>query len=500
MIAPELTRGLVHRQARTDFEFFLRLGFASLNDNKQLQPAWYLSAMAHVLERAHQGECRRLIITVPPRHLKSTMVSVLYTAWLLGQAPGARIIVVSYGQELADVLARDFRKVIASAWYASVFPETAGSIVKDTTTETTTKAGGYRYAAALGGVLTGRGADYLICDDLMKAIDAASPQSRDRVKRFFDETLLSRLDDKATGRVIMVQQRLHEDDIVAHALEKEGYNHLCLPAVAMEDQVFQLTRGRIHHRRIGDALNEGRESLAVLESLAKEIGPGVYQAQYQQNPEAPGGGFVRYQDIQFYDEAPQRHLCSRVLQSWDTAISDTPTSAYTAGTTWGFYQGTWLLLDASRIREDYSGVLGCIRSWAHKWKAETILIENAAMGSSLCGDLRRLRMAGSLAAQTYAVRPRDSKEVRLMSAAERLYTGVAKLPRSAPFAADLRKELQSFPNGKYDDLCDSLSQAINYINLRGQGLTDPPGTRPAGRTRPPGADLGRSSSLRGRLS
>lgn len=479
------------RLARDDFEAFLQVGFAYLN-NTVLQPGWHLSAMAYVLERAYSGEARRLVVTVPPRHLKSTMFSVLFPAWLLGRDPGQRIIVASYSQELADSLTRSFRTIVTSRWYAVVFPGAAAALNRDTTAETATSCGGYRYATAIGGTLTGRGADYLICDDLMKAQDAVSAQSRDKVKRFFDETLLTRLDDKRVGRVIAVQQRLHEDDIVAHLLEKEGYEHLCLPAIAVADGTFALTGGRIHQRRIGDPLDPGRESLEVLERLRKEIGPHVFEAQYQQNPSAPNGVFVRWADISFHDETPSRHLCSRVIQSWDTAISDSPNSAWSVGTCWGLYRGQWRLLDVVRIRDDYSGVLGRVKAWQMQWQAETLLVENAAMGDALVGDLTRAKRDGRLHfRRIFAISPCDSKEVRLMAAVERLYSGLASLPREAPFMDELRREMMAFPNGRYDDQCDSLSQALNYIAANEKLLARKPGERPPGRKRSSGRASGR---------
>lgn len=478
-------RDLIHWAARDDFEVFLRLGFSHLNAGKTLGDDWYLSAMAHQLERSYRGECPRLIMTLPPRYLKSTIVSVLLPAWAVGRDPSLRIIVASYGQELADALSREFRRVVSSQWYREVFPNQAARVSRDTNTETTMVGGGYRYAATVGGTLTGRGADYLICDDLTKAIDTASPQSRDKLKRFFDETLLSRLDSKATGRVLVVQQRLHEDDIVAHALEKEGYFHLKLPAIAVEDSTFNLTRGRRHYRKIGDALNPEREPRAILDRIRAELGAGVFEAQYQQDPTAPDAGVIRYQDFQFYDFDFSTVQWDRVLQSWDTAVTEGPSSDFTAGTTWGLHQGAWHLIDAIRFRQDYHGILAGILAWQKRWKADNILIENSGLGSNLVSDVRRSNKGAGQKVSAILVTARASKRERLETAAERLYRGMAKLPRDAPFMADVRKELTSFPNGRYDDWCDSLGQALNHINRRIEGLSRPPGERTPGKPRRP---------------
>jgi len=483
-------QALLHYMASQKFEVFLDLGFALLSPSKQLSRGWYLSALARALEDVASGRCQRLIITMPPRHLKSIAASVLFPAWLLGRDPSLRIISASYGQDLAAVHARDFRKVINSRLYKAVFPATAAAISRDTDSELATTQGGYRYATAVGGTVTGRGADYIICDDLMKAQEVRSGEAREKVKRFIDETLLSRLDDKARGRVISIQQRLHEDDVVGHLLEKDGYTVLNLPAIAVKDEVIPLTGGRTHQRRIGDPLNPERESLEVLKALKIEMGARVFEAQYQQNPVPPDGDFVDWSRIQFFDQMPERHALYKVVQSWDTAVSDGPASAYSVGTTWGYDGKHWLLVDVIRIRADYSGVLSHARIWRDKWRSDLILVEGASMGPSLANDLRRdsngERGGGNRrACQIIKITPRDSKEVRLMNAMERLYSGLAKFPREAPFTDDLRKEMLSFPNGRYDDQCDSISQFLNYMARKGDGFTLPPGTRPPG-TRPPG--------------
>jgi len=475
---------LLHEAARRDFEVFMELGFTFLNGGTALSRSWYLSAIAESLMTVEAGKCRRLIITVPPRHLKSTMASVLFPAWLLGRNPHTRIIVASYGQEIADSLTRDFRKVVNSHWYAMIFPATAHSIVRDTTTETVTRAGGCRFAAAVGGTLTGRGADYLICDDLMKAQDAASAQSREKVNRFFDETLLSRLDNKATGRIITLQQRLHEADIVAHLMEKETYEHLCLPAIATEEQTYRLTLNRVHHRKVGELLNPERESRETLDALRAEMGPRVFEAQYQQNPTAQEGACVRWHDIRFCDVAPARGEFTRLLQSWDTGLSEDKNADASAGTTWGLCNGVWHLVDVLAVRQDYARLIEQIAAWQAKWRADTVLIEGGGIGRSLVTQLRRMKRDGTFGAHSLLITPKESKEVRLTTAMERLYTGKAQLPRTAAFMDALRREMVLFPNGKHDDRCDSLSQALNYIFLRSASLERPPGVRAPGRPRP----------------
>lgn len=463
------------RIARDDFPLFLELVFAKLNPGIPLARGWYLSAMTQALAEVESGAVRRLQITVPPRHLKSIMVSIAYPAWLLGRRPATRIICASYSQDLATALARSFRDIVTAPWYARVFPETAASIVRATDTEVHTRQHGYRYAVGLGGTVTGLGADLIIIDDLMKAQDASFPEARARAKRFVDETLLSRLDDKRTGRIIAIQQRLHEDDISAHLSEKPGFHHLNLPAIAVEDEAVPLGRGRVYHRRIGEALNPRRESLEVLARLRTEMGQRAFEAQYQQNPVPPQSEYVRWNEVQFYAEAPDRGELRKVVISWDTASSIEPGADFSVGTVWGFDGEAWLLLDLIRKRMDYHELLSRVRLERSRWRADLILVENSSMGPALLADLSR-DMRGLSDRQhraptcgRVAISPTLGKAERLYSALERLYSGLARLPRDAPWLADLRRELMAFPSGRYDDQVDSLSQFLNWA-ATGQGL------------------------------
>jgi len=466
----------VHTLARTNFEVFVELVFHHLNPNKSLSRGWYLEAMAQALADVADGKSRRLQITVPPRHLKSIMTTVAFPAWMMGRRPDMRIICTSYTQDLSTKLARDFRKVMGSNWYAAVFPEAAASVVRDTEADFGTRQGGFRFSTALGGTVTGIGADLIIIDDLMKAQDARYPESRQRARDFIDQTLLSRLDEKGTGAIIAIQQRLHEDDICAHLLSKGDYRHLNLPAIATRDEIIALTRGRQHARRIGDLLNPQRESQEVLDSLRAEMGSRTFEAQYQQNPVPTEGDYIRREKVQFYDEAPPRERLEKVVISWDTASSSDPRADYTVGTVWGHDGSAWLLLDVIRARLTYPDLLPRVRALRGHWQADKILIEKACVGHVLFQDLMR-DMRG-LSDRRYrsdcapiAIRPDGPKEERFFTSVERLYSGFAKLPRDAPWLEDLKRELMAFPDGRHDDQVDSISQFLNWAVGRGGRTT-----------------------------
>jgi hypothetical protein len=212
------------------------------------------------------GATRRLIINLPPRHLKSLLASVAFPTWCLGRNPSAEILCVSYAQELADKLSRDCRRIVASDWYRRVFA-TRLSPRHQAVPEFETTAQGCRIATSVGGVLTGRGADIIVIDDPLKPEEALSEAHRQGANEWFDHTLYSRLNDKREGASVLIMQRLHEslasgldpgDDLVGHVLAQEDWDILRLSAIAEDDEsiVVDILLGRRRfQRRCGEALH-----------------------------------------------------------------------------------------------------------------------------------------------------------------------------------------------------------------------------------------------------
>jgi len=222
---------------RLDFYAFAQKCFYEINPEEAFQPNWHLEVLTEKLAAVDRGKCRRLIVNLPPRGLKSLFVSVALPAFLLGRDPTLKILCVSYGQDLADKFSRDRRRIMASAWYQALFA-TRLSDDKNSVSEFETTAGGYCMATSVSGVTTGRGADVIIVDDPQKPAEALSDTQRKTANEWFGSTLRSRLNDKRTGRMILVMQRLHEDDLVGHVLEKEPWELVRFPAIAEQDEDY----------------------------------------------------------------------------------------------------------------------------------------------------------------------------------------------------------------------------------------------------------------------
>jgi hypothetical protein len=291
---------------RHDLRAFVHKVFVALTLGQTYVRSWHIDAIIYQLERIRRGEIRRLIINMPPRSLKSITTSVAFPAFLLGHDPTRRVICVSYSGDLAKKHSNDFRAVLESSWYRDIFPDTRIGLYKNTETEIELTARGFRLATSVGGTLTGRGGDTIIIDDPLKPDDAYSESRRTGANQWFANTLLSRLDDKRTGAIVVVMQRVHLDDLTGYLLgQSNEWELLNLPAIAYADEVISIGPNRHHRRKAGEALSV-REPLETLEAIKQQIGGDAFSAQYQQTPVPPGGMMIKREWIKRYRDLPPR--------------------------------------------------------------------------------------------------------------------------------------------------------------------------------------------------
>jgi predicted phage terminase large subunit-like protein len=449
---------------RRDFYTFLDRAFRELNPQAKFLSNWHIELMANELERCRLGETKRLIINVPPRSLKSHCATVAFPAFVLGHDPTAQIICASYGQDLANKHAADCRTLMASEWYEGLFP-TRLSSHRQALQEFTTTANGFRLATSVEGAMTGRGAGFIIIDDPLKPDEALSETQRKAVNEWFDHTLYSRLNDKRSGCIIIIMQRLHEDDLVGHVLEQEVWKVLRLPAIAEEDEIHRIEtplKTESFRRRAGEALHPDREPLEVLEKLRRTLGEYNFAGQYQQAPAPLGGGLVKAEWFKTYTAATLPIAFELVFQSWDTANKSTELSDYSVCTTWGVKDKKLFLLHVLRKRLEYPGLKRAVHSQAASFRPKNILIEDKASGTQL---IQELRNDGLHAVTSYDPIGLD-KIMRLHSVTNTIENGFVYLPDNAEWLALYIHELTTFPNGKYDDQADSTSQALDWIKGR----------------------------------
>ncbi len=443
---------------RHDFMSFTQKVFQTLTPGQRFVPGYYLDAIAYRLEQVRRGEIKRLIINLPPRSLKSVMVSVAWPAFLLGHDPTRRIICVSYSNDLAHKHANDFRAVLGSPWYRETFRCTRISRRKDTEDEVELTARGYRLSTSVGGTLTGRGGDIIVIDDPLKATDAGSDLKRNAANTWFINTLLSRLDDKRTGAIIIVAQRVHIEDLCGYVQSlSDDWTVLSLPAIAECDEDIPVGRHRFHRRVAGDTLAPEREPLATLEALRLQLGSDVFSAQYQQAPVPPGGAMIKRAWVPRYVELPPEDVCLGVVQSWDTAGKGGPDNDWSVCTTWlQTRDRRWLLLDVWRGRVDYPSLKRKVQQLAARWQPRQIFIEESGTAIGLLQELR-----GAVPGLK-AVRADRDKISRMSMVSAMFEAGQIYFPTQAAWLPELEEELFAFPASRYDDQVDSISQALQH--------------------------------------
>lgn len=318
----------------------------------------------------------------------------------------------------------------------------------------------------------------------MKAQDALSERRRQEVREYFEQTLHSRLDDKRTGRIIAVQQRLHEADFAAYLIEKASYRHLNLPAIAESEQQLPLYMGRCYIRAIGDLLRPEMESQDALEQIRRDVGAYAFSAQYQQNPTPADSEHLRLDRMTLIDHPPERDEMLMVVQTWDTAIKDSPDCDFSVCTTWG-WRDRWHLLDVHRARHDFPGLKSAAATLRRQWRADYVLVEDSSNGTAL---VQQLRIEGDT--RFHLKRVKASKLERFIAQTDMLQSNRVALPTKAPWFALLKHELFVFPHGRYDDQVDSVTMFLDWAQRRGRAVLsqwDPQvSRRPAPRPRPPG--------------
>lgn len=454
---------LFYAALRNDFLTFIQKAFEVLNPGQTYYPNWHIDTMAYHLQQAAAGKIKRLIINLPPRHLKSLVASVALPAWILGRDPAKRIICVSYAQELARKLGLDCHQVVENEFYQKVFPGMHLSEKPNTDQEFATTKNGFRLATSIGGTLTGRGGNMIIIDDPLKPQDALSDSERMKVNEWYSNTLLSRLDNKSEGVIIIVMQRLHPEDLVGHVARLDDWTFVNIPAVAELEEEHILDSGVKYVRKAGEVIDPAREPIVVIDRLRRGLSEQVFAAQYQQNPIPAGGRLIKWEWFKRYEKTPERF--DFIAQSWDTASGTEKTNDYSVCTTWGVLGFDFYLLDVFRERLAYPDLRDRAIQLKKYWKADAVLIEKTGIGLGLSAEMDRANVSG-----VFAQTPKQGKLVRVTEQTSVLADGHVFLPLAARWLKDFKDEATEFPQGRHDDQVDSMEAFLRCALLVRRGL------------------------------
>jgi predicted phage terminase large subunit-like protein len=448
-IPPELA---LRAMLALDFRAFIEFTFGVLRPGTPFRPNWHIDAMAHKLSQIASGEVKRLIITLPPRNLKSICASVALPAWFLGHHPSERVVAVSYSDALAKTHANDFRKVVSDPLYQATFP--AMRVSRDTDSEIHTTVRGRRYATSIEGTLTGRGGNLVIIDDPLKLNDAHSDAARARSIEWYRSTLVTRPDDKRAARIVVVMQRVHEEDLVGYLLEQGGFEVLNLPAIAQSNSSHELGDGQVYERSQGELLHPTHEPAEVLRELKKNMGSYAFSAQYQQSPIPPGGRIIKRKWLSRYGSL-SREPRDRILISWDIALSEAEAGDYSAGVVLLCRGENFYVLDVVRGKFPFDQLKRQIMALKQSYPGSTLLIEESPISHGLIQSLSESRI------NVVSFRPDRDKQARVISQSDLFEGGSVMFPEKAPWLDDLVHELLAFP-GRHDDQVDALIQGLAW--------------------------------------
>ena len=446
----ELEEAKEKEASRSDFLTFV----------KKMWPAFiggrHHKVMADAFERVANGELKRLIINMPPRHTKSEFASFLFPAWFLGRYPEKKIIQTAHTAELAVGFGRKVRNLISQEDFQSVFPGIElSSDSKAAGRWNTNKRGDY-FAIGVGGAVTGKGADVLIIDDPHSeqeaALGAYNPEVYEKVYEWYTSGPRQRL--QPGGAIIIVMTRWSTRDltgkIIKSVTQKEGVDDwevIELPAIMPS----------------GDPLWPEFWPLDQLESPKAELPVAKWSAQYQQDPTSEEGALIKREWWREW-EKDSPPPCEAIIQSWDTAFLKTQRADYSACTTWGvFYwpdddgksQPNLILLDAYKEKLEFPDLKRAAYDKYWEYEPDQMIVEAKAAGSPLIFELRAM---GIPVTEFTPSRGQD-KIARVNAVSDLFASGVIWCPATR-WADEVIEECAALPTGDHDDLVDSTTQAL----------------------------------------
>jgi len=428
---------------------------------KPFVPGWHIEAIAKHLEAVAKAEIKRLVINLPPRHMKSLSCSVFFPAWAWIEQPSLRFLSASYARSLSVRDAARSRRLIESPWYRRHFGASFALLPdQNEKSRFENDKGGARLATSVGGAATGEGGDVILIDDPHNAKEIHSEAKRGAVLAWWDEVMGTRLNDPERSAVIIVMQRLHEDDLTGHVLKEGGWEHLMLPAEFEPERRSTTALPFADPRQApGEPLWPARFPRARLEEWKRRLGSFGSAGQLQQRPAPRGGGLVRLEWFRRYREPPVE--VSRLVLSWDTAAKPGAGHDYSACTAWAESASGYYLLEVLRARLSYPELVRASKSLASKWRPSAVLIEDQGSGTSLIQDLRAAEKLPVL-----AIQPKGDKITRLAAESPAIEAGRVFLPEAADWLMDFEAEVAAFPNGAHDDQVDSMSQFLSWVRKK----------------------------------
>jgi predicted phage terminase large subunit-like protein len=473
-------RPLVAQHLKKDFAAFCRAVWPHLHPGAKLSWTTAHDLICEYMVCVFEKKLTRLIVNCPPRFAKSSIVTILFPIWVWLQDPTKAFLCCSYEIDLATNHNLDRRRLMDSKWFRDLFADAFTlSTDRSQAQEFSNTSGGVMQAASTNSKAMGRGGDIVVCDDPLSGDVAYSDSFRNEVNFWFEHQLPQRLNNPSESAIIVVMQRLHQNDPSGFLLSQEDseWKLLKLPLIAEEDTAITFpVSGRVWKRKKGDCLDPKRWSpRAVRERQRNRL---VWAGQFQQEPMAAEGNIIRTDDILYFGgRDPQTGVMDpalpetfeRKIVSVDAAFKDLRTSDYVAIIVVGIVGSRRYLLHATNAHLDLVATMNEIRN-AHAafGPISAVLVESAANGVSVIAHLKE-EIAGLV-----PITAKDSKMARLVAASPEFQAHNWFIERNGPWTHKVIEQLTMFPNCKNDDLADAISQASIWLqaNTYELGLLD----------------------------
>ena len=434
-------------------------------DPSPFRDNWHIGAICEHLEAVSRGEIRRLLINIPPRHSKSSIVSVMWPAWTWIRHPETRFMAASYAQTLSIRDSVKCRRVIESP----VYQRRWGDKFRLTSDQNTkirfdNDRNGYRLATSVGGALTGEGGDIIIIDDPHNVVEAGSDMVRQATLDWWDESMSNRLNDPQTGAYVLIMQRVHHQDLAGHLLDKGGWETLCFPARYESDHPHVSKRDERAHE--GQLLWPERFPEEAVAQLERDLGSYGSAGQLQQRPTPRSGGMFNRDGWKIVEAVPKNGL---VVRGWDLAASTGATAAYSAGCRMRLVDGTYYIEDVARFRASPGDVEKRIKNIASK-DGKDVLID-LPQDPGQAGKAQVQYLVKQLAGYNVRYSPESgAKEVRAEALSAQAEAGNVKLVRG-DWNSTFIDEAAHFPYSDFDDQIDAASRAFHRLTGGPQPIT-----------------------------
>jgi predicted phage terminase large subunit-like protein len=442
----------IFKIVKTDFLAFARMALREL-DGTRMSDDRYLELLASELIDFADGKTKRLLMNLPPRHLKTQLCTVCFAAWILAHEPETKIMLITYGQDLAADIGRSIRNILEAEWFKKLFEtRIAKGFAKVRNFATT--AGGRVYSTSFDGSIVGFGADIIFVDDPHNASDISAHHMEHTIVQFHS-ILVSRLNDPEHGRIMVVCHRVHENDLSASLTESGDWTHVALPLIAAKTRTYQTQYGPWRQKK-GEVLRARKYDKRRIEKLRRNSVSPPFELFYQQDVD--GRSLRRLKPTHFLTyEAVEVEKLPHFI-SVDTGTSDREGCSFSVVLVWASNGTEFFLADHFRKRCDFGELVKAVQTLANRYRGAPILIEETANGPALYCELtskQRRRAIG--------IRPVESKVVRFRRHVDKIVDGCIRIPKCSLFNHVFVDELMQFPKGPYDDQVDAMTQFLDWI-------------------------------------